>query len=66
MYLNEIDNFQPNLPDWGTVPQVESQPTRWTEFSLPTDGGLSPADQCLFRKVMEKYFVQGWHLSKMG
>ena len=57
MYLNEIDNFQPTLPDRGTVPQVDSQPTRWTEFSLPTDGVISPADQCLFRKVMEKYFA---------
>ena len=47
MYLNELDNFHFDLPDRGHV-----------AGGAPQIGGLSSADQCLFRKVVEKYFAE--------
>ena len=55
MYLNELDNFLPNIPDLGSVPQTDELPS----FSAaPQIGGLSSADECIFRKVIEKYFAE--------
>ena len=64
MYLNELDNFLPNIPDLGSVPQVAlptdvPQTDELPSFSAaPQIGGLSSADECIFRKVIEKYFAE--------
>ncbi|MBQ8055359.1 MAG: hypothetical protein IJ270_00885, partial [Paludibacteraceae bacterium] len=46
MNLNELDNFQPNLP----------LQTRYG--SLPSGLSLPESDECLFRSVIEKYFSE--------
>lgn len=74
MYLNELDNFQPDIPTQtrnGNMPSapigIPEEPLNLSALEMPVeqsanyDGipmALSDGDRCLFRRVVEKYFAE--------